>query len=98
MSPKSDSPALCRWIIDVAALWDRACDNLVSKLSSRPLKSEVRRSEIEEEKNSKAVATKAVEFTEKWDSDHPTRCCVLGKTPIGKSFGTKLGETKRKVV
>ena len=49
-------------------------------------------------KKEEAVATKAVDFTEKWDSDHPTRCCVLGKTPIGKSFGTKLGETTRKVV
>ena len=58
----------------------------------------MRRSEIEEEKNSKAVATKAVEFTEKWDSDHPTRCCVLGRTPIGKSFCPKLGNTQRKIV
>ena len=58
----------------------------------------MRRSEIEEEKNSKAVATKAVEFTEKWDSDHPTRCCVLGRTPIGKSLCPKLGNIQRKIV
>ena len=57
----------------------------------------MRKSEIEEEKNSKAVATKAVEFTEKWDSDHPTRCCVLGRTPIGKSFCPKLGNIQRKI-
>ena len=58
----------------------------------------MRRSEIEEENKEEAVATKAVEFTEKWDSDHPTRCCVLGRTPIGKSLRPKLGNIQRKVV
>ena len=58
----------------------------------------MRRSEIKEEKNSNAVATKAVDFTEKWDSDHPTRCCEVGRIPIGKSFSTNLGKATRKVV
>ena len=49
-------------------------------------------------KKEKAVATKVADFTEKWDSDHPTRCCEVGKTPIGKSFGAKLVKTTRKVV
>ena len=51
-----------------------------------------------EEKKDKAVATKAVDFTEKWDSDYPTRCCVLGKTPIGIYLRPKLGNIQRKIV
>ena len=37
-------------------------------------------------------------FYRKVGPDHPTRCCVLGRTPIGKSFRPKLENIQRKIV
>ena len=73
-------------------------DNLVSEHRIGSLKSVVCRSLEVGTEEEEAVATKVAEFAEKWDSDHPTRCCEVGRTPIGKSFGAKLVKTTRKVV
>ena len=77
--------------LGVATIWFRST-------GQAPLKVEYAGLWTLKETKDKAVATKAVDFTEKWDSDHPTRCCEVGKTPIGKSFSAKLVKTTRKVV
>ena len=37
-------------------------------------------------------------FTEKWDSDHPTTCCVWTRTRIERSFCPEVEDIQRKIV
>ena len=53
----------------------------------------------QKKKKEEAVATKGVgKFTEKWDSAHPTACCVLRRTPIDDPLRPELEHTQRKIV
>ena len=74
------------------------CDNLVSERRIGSLKSGVRRSLDVGRNEGQSSRHQSGRFYRKWDRVHPTRCCEVGRTPIGKSFGAKLGNSTRKIV
>ena len=57
--------------------------------------SQVKQRKLKEERSSRH---QWVDFTEKWDSDHPTTCCGWKRTRIGRSLRPELGNTRRKIV
>ena len=75
-----------------------ARDNLVSEQVTGTCKSGARRSTVEAKQRKKQSPPVWWKFTEKWDSDHPTTCCVWTRTRIERSLRPKLGKTQRKVV
>ena len=50
------------------------------------------------QKEGRSSRHQGVEFTEKWDSVHPTTCCVWRRTPIERSLRPELENTQRKIV